>query len=52
MPAVPLTECSFFIPLRRDAEISDGQSHTPRVWRWLGTQLQGTFGGFTIAPGI
>src|SRR5258708_40241761 len=52
MPAAALPECSFFVPQRRDAKISDGQPHTRRVWRWLDDQLHSKFGGFTIAPGI
>jgi hypothetical protein len=45
-------ECTFHIPLRRDAEISDGQPHPQALWRWLSEQLLVRFGGMTLAPGI
>src|SRR5438552_3647366 len=52
MADAPLTECSFFLPLRRDKEISDGQAHTHIAWQWLEDRLSSKFGGLTIAPGI
>lgn len=50
MPAA-LVECSFFIPMRRDKEISDGKSHTAASWDWLQDELLELFDGWTLAPG-
>jgi hypothetical protein len=47
----PLLECSFFIPLRRDANLSDGMPHLSDAWVWLDDELFANFGGRTIAPG-
>lgn len=47
-----LLECSFFVPLRRDAEISDGAPHHGKAWRWLDQRLFDLFDGRTIAPGV
>lgn len=46
-----MKECSFLIPLRRDAEISDGDLHALVAWQWLEQELFKCFGGLTIAPG-
>jgi hypothetical protein len=48
---VPLTECSFFIPIRRDAGLSDGELHSSDAWEWLDDELYAQFGARTIAPG-
>jgi hypothetical protein len=47
-----LVECSFFIPIRRDPILSDGEPHPPDVWRWLDELLFDLFGGRTLAPGF
>lgn len=52
MAAGYVLECSFLIPLRRDAEISDGELHAPQAWQWLRNELYSRFDGWTIAPGI
>jgi len=44
-------ECSFRIPSRRDAEVSDGNPHDAETWEWLGGRLYALFHGKTIAPG-
>ncbi len=46
-----LVECSFFIPLRRDANLSDGASHLQEAWEWLDNELWDRFHGRTMAPG-
>lgn len=46
-----LVECSFLIPLHRDANLSDGGKHRSAAWRWLDDQLFEAFGGGTTAPG-
>jgi hypothetical protein len=46
-----LVECSFFIPLTRDANLSDGAAHPPEAWEWLDNELFIRFQGRTIAPG-
>ena len=51
MVQVPLLECSFLIPIHRDANLSDGRVHDPEMWDWLTTQLHIRFGGWTAAPG-
>lgn len=47
----PLLECTFLIPLRRDANLSDGSFHKPETWDWFTTQLVNRFRGWTAAPG-
>jgi hypothetical protein len=42
-----LPECSFLIPLGRDANLSDGKEHDPDAWDWLESQLFELFGGAT-----
>jgi hypothetical protein len=44
-------ECSFLIPLKRDALLSDGAEHRPEAWEWLDNELFDRFGGATKAPG-
>ena len=51
MPA-SLLECSFLIPICRDAEVSDGGEHEKWLWTWLDSELFGRFGGATQAPGL
>lgn len=46
-----LIECSFFIPLRRDAVLSDGALHPAEAWEWLDNEMYVRFGGATMAPG-
>ena len=43
-------QCSFLIPLRRDAEISDAEVHALKEWDWLLNELEEHFGGWTRAP--
>ena len=45
-------ECSFLIPLRRDAVLSDGKLHPVEAWEWLRDELYSQFGGQTLAPGL
>ncbi|MBC7856733.1 MAG: hypothetical protein IAF94_25160 [Pirellulaceae bacterium] len=45
-------ECSFLIPLRRDAALSDGELHPVEAWEWLRDELYAQFGGQTLAPGL
>lgn len=47
-----LVECSFFIPIRRDAVLSDGHSHSAETASWLDNELYLQFEGRTIAPGF
>jgi hypothetical protein len=51
MASTPLLECSFFIPLRRDANLSDGVPHPQEAWDWLANELYDRFSGCTVAPG-
>ena len=46
-----LWECSFLIPIRRDANLSDGKSHSRKLWIWLDRELEERFEGRTVAPG-
>ena len=46
-----LVECSFFIPLRRDANLADGAPHPVEAWEWLDNELFVRFSGGTMAPG-
>jgi hypothetical protein len=50
MPSA-LLECSFFLPLRRDENLSDGALHPAEAWEWLNNELFVRFGGGTMAPG-
>ena len=45
-------ECAFFIPLRRDQEISDGELHPSDAWDWLTDALYDRFNALTVAPGL
>jgi hypothetical protein len=45
-------ECSFLIPIRRDANLSDGDLHSVGDWNWLEDQLFEQFEGQTLAPGF
>ena len=47
----PLLECKFFVPICRDANLSDGEQHEDRFWEWLVFVLFEKFSGVTIAPG-
>ena len=47
------TECSFLIPIVRDAHLSDGEVHSTVSWEWMMDELWDRFGvGGTIAPGL
>ncbi len=46
----PLLECSFLIPIRRDANLGDGDEHDPEMWNWLDDELFDRFHGVTYAP--
>jgi hypothetical protein len=43
-------ECSFLIPVRRDANLADGQEHEPEDWDWLDDELFDRFQGMTCSP--
>ena len=45
-------ECTFLIPIRRDADLSDGRLHSTTAWNWLSDELYEQFGGRTVAPGL
>lgn len=47
-----LVECSFFIPIRRDVILSDGQLHSTETLSWLDNELYFQFEGRTISPGF
>jgi len=47
-----IVECSFFVPIRRDANLSDGELHSSDIWEWLDNELFDRFSGRTIAPGL
>ncbi len=42
-------ECRFFVPIRRDQEISDGELHTTEARNWLMDQLYERKGWVDIA---
>src|SRR5262245_5886763 len=44
-------ECTFYIPQRRDANLSDGELHALDAWEWLDDEIFAAFGGRTLAPG-
>jgi hypothetical protein len=46
LAAKTLLECSFYIPTRRDKNLSDGKPHKRRAWKWLDNSLE-VFGGVT-----
>ena len=47
-----IVECSFFIPIRRDVNLSDGELHSTDLFEWLDDELFDRFSGRTIAPGL
>jgi len=47
-----LLECSFLIPICRDANLSDGGGHERWLWTWLDAELYRRFGGATQAEGF
>jgi len=51
MPDQQLLECAFFVPLRRDALLSDGALHSTQLWEWLDAELFNRFRGGTLHPG-
>ena len=44
-------ECTFLVPLARDANLSDGSKHPAEAWEWLDNELFVRFSGGTMAPG-
>jgi len=52
MSKTTCSECSFLIPIVRDANLSDGEPHTIEAWDWLTDELWERFGGATMAPGF
>ena len=46
-----IIECTFFIPIRRDAHLSDGELHETDAWEWLDEELFIRFEGGTRSPG-
>jgi hypothetical protein len=48
----PLVEYSFFIPVCRDKEISDGAPHQLEIWDRFANGLFEHLGGWTQAPGL
>ncbi len=52
MTQARVVECSFFIPIVRDGNLSDGLAHDPKMWAKLYEELFVRFGGRTIAPGL
>lgn len=52
MPLERILECTFFIPIYGDEDLSDGEQHTAEEWEWLTTNLWLLFGGGTRAPGL
>ena len=47
-----ILECSFFIPIRRDFNLSDGELHSAEAWEWLNDAMFARFSGETVAPGL
>lgn len=47
-----VVECSFLVPVKRDAILSDGCLHSSEAWVWLDDRLFALFGGRTLAPGL
>ena len=39
MGEAQVLECSFYVPIRRDKELSDGELHGPAAWHWLLEEL-------------
>ena len=52
MAKLRVLECTVFIPMCRDANLSDGQPHFTEAWEWLEGELYSHFGGLTVAPGL
>ena len=52
MAGDPLVECSFFIPIRRDAKLSDGDLHSAEAWEWLDDELDLRFAGRSRTEGV
>ena len=52
MSPLPTVECSFLVPISRDANLADGEPHLTTCWDWLDTELFAAFDGRTIAPGL
>jgi hypothetical protein len=52
MAQEPAIECAFFVPIHRDKNLSDGELHSTKAWRWLEDELDFECGAFTLAPGL
>ena len=52
MTELSLVECSFFIPIHRDSQLSDGSLHNQDVWQKLNDELFARFDGGTAAPDL
>lgn len=46
-----LVECGFYIPIRRDKNLSDGKPHLNESWSWLDASLF-DFGGATRSQSL
>jgi len=46
-----LVECGFYIPIRRDKHLSDGELHLTEAWEWLDDRLY-EFGGATRSTAL
>lgn len=40
MIQLKVIECSFFVPIRRDINLSDGELHSTELWEWLDDELR------------
>ena len=47
-----IVECSFLIPIRRDANLSDGLPHSTDIWDQLDQAIFTRFGGLTYDPDV
>lgn len=52
MDSASLVECSFFIPVRRDVNLADGDLQSADAWDWLRREMYKQFAGQTLAPGL
>ena len=47
-----IVECAFLIPIRRDANLSDGLPHSTRMWEQLDEAIFDRFSGLTFDPDV
>lgn len=47
-----LIECTFYIPVNRDPNLSDGLPHAADLWEQLDNELFALFGGRTVSPDL